>query len=71
LAERYLGDRADLEVIDIYQQTERARADQVVGVPTLVRELPVPLRRLLGDLSDERRVLIALDLDGDGDDSQD
>ena len=65
---RLQDDVVDLEIIDIYQETDRARQDQVIGVPTLIRELPVPLRRLLGDLSDERRVLLALDLDVEEDD---
>ncbi len=64
-ATRLQAEAVELEIIDIYQETDRARQDQVIGVPTLIRELPEPLRRLLGDLSDERRVLMALDLDED------
>lgn len=71
LTETRLGGRAQVEVIDIYQETERAKADQVVAVPTLIRELPEPLRRLLGDLSDRQQVLLALDIEPDSDDEDD
>ena len=50
----------DLEVIDAYQQAERVRDQQVVVLPTLIKELPLPLRRMVGDLSDEDRVLVGL-----------
>lgn len=56
------GDDYHLEVIDIYQQPALARGDQIVAVPTLIKELPAPLRRLIGDLSMEERVLLGLDL---------
>ena len=52
----------DLEVIDIYQQPERAREAQVIAAPTLVKKLPLPLRKLIGDMSDEERVLVGLDI---------
>jgi circadian clock protein KaiB len=58
-----LDDEIELEIIDIYQDADRARDAQIIGVPTLVRELPEPLQLLVGDLSDEKRVLIALDLE--------
>ena len=51
-----------LEVIDLYQQPERAREAQIIAAPTLVKELPAPLRRIIGDLADRERVLVALDL---------
>ena len=51
-----------LEVIDIYQQPVLAEGDQIIAVPTLLKKLPLPLRRLIGDLSDRERVLIGLDL---------
>lgn len=56
------GDDYHLEVIDIYQQPTLAKGDQIIAVPTLVKELPAPLRRLIGDLSKEERVLMGLDL---------
>lgn len=62
LCERYLPGRYDLQVIDIYQQPLLAGDDQIVAAPTLVKELPPPLRKLIGDLSDRERVLVRLDL---------
>lgn len=61
--ERFLKDRYELTVIDLFDQPERAKEEQVIAAPTLVKMLPPPLRRLIGDLSDESRVLIALDID--------
>ena len=57
-----LHGRYRLEVIDIYQQPELARQEQIVAAPTLIKELPAPLRRLVGDLSDTERVVAGLDL---------
>jgi circadian clock protein KaiB len=62
LSEEHFGGRYQLEVIDIYQRPALARDEQIVAVPTLVRRLPLPLRRLVGDLSDTERVLVGLDL---------
>lgn len=62
LCEEYLPGRYELEVIDIYQLPWMAEAGDVVAAPTLVKELPLPLRRVVGDLGDEGRVLIALGL---------
>lgn len=62
LCDQYLPSRYDLQVIDIYQQPELAEEDQILATPTLVKELPPPLRRLIGDLSDRERVLVKLDL---------
>jgi circadian clock protein KaiB len=64
--DEFLKGRYDLEVIDIFQRPQRARDDQIVAAPTLVRELPGPLRKLVGDLSDPNRVLIGLDLQAGG-----
>jgi circadian clock protein KaiB len=58
-----LEGRYELEVLDIYQLPEQAKAHDVVAVPTLIRQLPEPLRILVGDLSDVQRVLVALDLE--------
>jgi circadian clock protein KaiB len=58
----YLGDNYELEVIDIYQQLTLAKGDQIIAVPTLIKKLPAPLRRLIGDLSREDRIVLGLDL---------
>ena len=57
-----LPGRYELEVIDAYQQAERTRDQQIVVLPTLIKFLPRPLRRLVGDLSDEEHVLVGLGL---------
>jgi len=62
LCERYLKDRYELEVIDIYQQPEMATENQIIAAPTLIKRLPLPLRRLVGDFSNQDRVVIGLDL---------
>lgn len=62
LCETYLIDRYNLEIVDIYQHPAAAQEHQVVAAPTLVRVWPTPLRRLIGDLSDHRRVLAGLGL---------
>jgi circadian clock protein KaiB len=62
LCEQHLQGRYDLEVIDIYQHPQLAKDEQIIAVPTLVKKLPSPLRRLIGDLSNEKRVLLGLDL---------
>lgn len=62
ICEEHLKGRYRLEVIDIYQRPALARDEQIVATPTLIRELPPPLRRLIGDLSDVERVLVGLDL---------
>ena len=66
ICEEYLHGRYELEVIDIYEQPTLAQGDQIIAVPTLVRRLPLPLRRLVGDLSDKERVLLGLDLKKQG-----
>jgi circadian clock protein KaiB len=62
LCEERLNGRYDLEVIDIYQHPEQAEADQIVVTPTLLKRLPLPLRKIIGDLSDKERVLVGLAL---------
>ena len=62
ICEQHLKNRYDLEVIDIYQQPNLARDEQIVAVPTLIKRLPPPLRRLIGDLSNPKKVLFGLDL---------
>jgi circadian clock protein KaiB len=62
LCERHLAGRYDLEVVDVYRDVARATSRNVVAVPTLVRELPLPQRRLVGDMSDVSRVLGVLEI---------
>jgi circadian clock protein KaiB len=57
LCHQELGERVDLEVVDIYQQAELAERDRVVAAPTLLRLSPLPVRRLVGDLSDPAKLL--------------
>lgn len=60
--EKHLAGGYALQVIDIYQQPELARTEQLVAAPTLIKKLPLPLRRLIGDMSDEERILVGLDI---------
>jgi len=62
LCEVELGDDFELEVIDVYQQPILARDGQIVATPTLVREFPTPVRRLIGNLSNATRLFVGLDL---------
>jgi len=62
ICEQHLRGRYQLQIIDVYQQPELARAQQIIAVPTLLKQRPEPMRRILGDLSDEHRVLTGLDL---------
>lgn len=60
ICEEHLAGRYDLDVIDLYQQPEKAREEQVLVAPTLVREMPEPIRKLVGDMSNEDKVLYSL-----------
>ncbi len=62
LCEEKLHGRYDLEVIDIYQHPEQVKPEQIVVTPTLVKKLPLPFRKIIGDLSDKERVLVGLDI---------
>ena len=62
LCEEHLKGRYQIEVIDLLENPQMARGDQIVAVPTLVRDLPQPVRKIIGDLSDTERVLIGLAL---------
>lgn len=64
ICERHLAGRYRLDVVDLYQQPSRATEDDVVAAPTLVRTEPGPTLRIVGDLSDERRVLAGLGIRG-------
>jgi circadian clock protein KaiB len=62
ICEEELHGRYDLEVIDLHQQPQLAKGDQIIAVPTLIKKLPPPLRRIIGDMSDTARVLVGLDI---------
>jgi len=62
ICETYLAGRYQLDVIDVYQQPILAKDGQIVAAPTLIKELPPPLRKLVGSMSDTDRVLIGMDL---------
>jgi len=62
VCEEHLKGRYDLEVIDVYQKPVLAKGEQIIAAPTLIRKLPLPLRRFIGDLSDSERILLGLDL---------
>lgn len=62
LCDKYLKGRYELEVIDIYQQPAMASENQIIAAPTLIKKLPLPLRRLVGDFSNQDRVVLGLDL---------
>lgn len=62
ICEQFLRGRYKLDVVDLYQQPELAKDQQIIAAPTLVKELPEPVRRILGDMSDENRVLAGLDV---------
>ena len=62
ICEEHLQGRYELEVIDIYRQPVLARGEQIIAAPTLIRKLPLPLRKFIGDMSDSERILLGLDL---------
>jgi circadian clock protein KaiB len=62
ICEEHLMGRYDLEVVDVYQQAKLAADEQIIAAPTLIKKLPLPLRRIIGDLSHRDRVLLGLDL---------
>ncbi|PWU20804.1 MAG: thiol-disulfide isomerase [Verrucomicrobia bacterium] len=62
ICEAHLKGRYALEVIDIYQQPALAKGEQIVAAPTLIKHLPPPLRRIIGTMADEQRILLGLDL---------
>ena len=62
ICDEYLEGRYELQIIDIFQQPALAKDDQILAVPTLIKKLPAPLRRFIGDLSNRKVVLIGLDL---------
>src|SRR5690606_15405412 len=62
ICEEHLEGRYDLRVYDLYQQPSLAAGEAILAAPTLIKKLPGPLRRLVGDMADENRVLVGLDL---------
>lgn len=62
ICDEHLAGRYELDVIDIFQQPTLAKDDQILAVPTLIKKLPLPLRKFIGDLSDRDVVLVGLDL---------
>jgi len=62
ICEKYLAGRFKLEVIDIYQRPKLAKGEQIIAAPTLIKKLPLPLRRIIGDMSDEDKFLVGIDL---------
>ena len=62
ICEEYLQGRYELQVIDLYQQPQLAQGEQIIAAPTLIKKLPLPLRRIIGDMSSTERVLVGLDL---------
>lgn len=62
ICEEQLRGRYRIEVIDLLKNPRLAKDDQILAIPTLVRKLPLPVRRIIGDLSDTERVLVGLDL---------
>ncbi len=62
ICENHLKGRYDIEVIDLLERPRLSQGDQILAIPTLVRKLPQPVRKIIGDLSDTGRVLIGLDL---------
>jgi circadian clock protein KaiB len=62
ICEEHLADRYRIEIIDLLENPQLARGDQILAVPTLVRQLPQPVKKIIGDLSNTERVLVGLDL---------
>jgi len=62
ICEEHLQGRYDLEVVDISQRPMLAEGEQIIAAPTLIKKLPLPLRRFIGDLSQTERILLGLDL---------
>jgi circadian clock protein KaiB len=60
--EQHLNNRYELEVIDLLLNPQLAAGDQILAIPTLVRKVPVPVRKIIGDLSNEEKVLVGLDI---------
>lgn len=62
ICEEHLKGRYELEVVDLYQQPVLAQGEQIIAAPTLIKKLPLPLRKIIGDMTNVERVLVGLDL---------
>lgn len=62
ICEEHLQGRYDLEIVDISQHPKLAEGEQIIAPPTLIKKLPLPLRRFIGDMSEAERILLGLDL---------
>lgn len=62
LCETHLADQYEIEIVDLLKNPQLAKGDQILAIPTLVRKLPEPMRKIIGDLSNTERVLVGLDL---------
>ncbi len=62
ICDEHLKGRCQLEVIDIYQQPNYAKTEQLIAAPTLIKKLPLPLRKFIGDMSNKEKILIGLDI---------
>jgi|SRR5690348_5102664 len=62
ICETHMGNRYRIEIVDLLRNPQLAAGDQIVAIPTLVRRLPPPLKKIIGDLSNRERVLVGLDL---------
>jgi len=62
ICEQHLPDKYHVEVIDLLENPKLAKEDQIIAIPTLVRNMPIPVRKIIGDLSNTERVLIGLDI---------
>ena len=62
ICEEHLKGRCDLEVIDIYQHPVLAKGEQIIAAPTLIKKLPLPLRKIIGNMADVEKILVGLDL---------
>lgn len=62
ICEEHLEGRYELEVIDLYQHPGLAKGEQIIAAPTLIKKIPLPFRRIIGDMSDKEKVLLGLDL---------
>jgi circadian clock protein KaiB len=62
ICEQHLKGRFDLQVVDIYQQPTLAKGEQIIAAPTLIKKLPLPLRKFIGNMSNQEKILVGLDL---------
>jgi len=70
ICEEHLAGRCDLEVIDIYQNPVLAKGEQIIAAPTLIKKLPLPLRKIIGNMADKEKILVGLDLRPKTDEAQ-